>query len=139
MKTQSSFPFRCLVGITPLYGTNGTVTELTPGQSHIWFVSGIDVYGNASPLGVVYAIVTNPVPVSPLVSGGTPLANGNFQFTVQEPGSVLQTVLIQANTDLANPAGWVQIGSVLPASGVFTFTDTNAAQYPARFYRIIAP
>jgi hypothetical protein len=25
------------------------------------------------------------------------------------------------------------------AANPFTFTDTNAAQYPARFYRIVAP
>jgi hypothetical protein len=51
----------------------------------------------------------------------------------------LQTVLIQASTNPADPNSWLQIGSVLPSSNPFTFTDTNAWQYPMRFYRIAAP
>jgi hypothetical protein len=125
--------------VTNITGTSATITGLTPGRSHIWFVSGVDAAGTASPLTFVYVTVVNPVPVAPVLSGGAALANGNFQFSVQERGSVVQTVLIQANTNLTDPGGWVQVGSVLPAAGLFTFTDTNAAAYPARFYRILAP
>jgi len=125
--------------VAGIMGTNGTITELTPGGSHIWFVSGVDSAGNASPLTFVYVVVTNPVPVAPLVSGAGPLSNGGFQFTVQERGLAVQTVLVQANANPADPAGWVQIGSVLPGNSMFTFTDTNAAHYPARFYRLVAP
>ena len=39
----------------------------------------------------------------------------------------------------ADPGAWAQIGSVLPASNPFTFTDTNAAQFPMRFYRVLNP
>jgi hypothetical protein len=87
----------------------------------------------------VYLVVTNPVPVAPLLSGAARLSNGNFQFTVQERGPVVQTVVIQANTNPADPAGWVQLGSSLPAGSVFTFTDTNATQFKKRFYRALAP
>ncbi len=125
--------------VTNITGTNGTITGLTPGHSHIWFVSGVDAAGNSSPLTYVYVTVTNPVPAKALVSPAGPVANGNFQFTVQQPGPVVQTVLIEANPNPADPAGWVQIGSLLPGSSSFTFTDTNAAQFPARFYRVIAP
>jgi hypothetical protein len=65
--------------------------------------------------------------------------SGGFQFTISEGGSVLQTVLIEASTNPADPNSWGQIGSVLPTSNPFTFIDTNASQYPARFYRILAP
>ena len=125
--------------VANISGTHGTVTGLTPGRSHLWFVSGVDSAGNASPLTFVYVVVTNPVPMAPQVGAGGPLPNGNFQFTVQESGPVVQTVIIQANADPTNPAGWVQIGSLLPGGGSFTFTDTNAALYPARFYRVLAP
>jgi len=125
--------------VAGISGTNSTVTGLTPGGSHVWFVSGVDAAGNASPLTFVYVVVTNPVPVGPLVSGAGPLSDGSFQFTVQERGLAVQTVLVQANANPADPAGWVQIGSVLPGSSMFTFTDTNAAHYPARFYRLVAP
>ncbi len=124
---------------TNLTGTSGTITGLTPGRSHLWFVSGVDTAGNASPLALVYVVVTNPVPVSPRLSNTGPSANGAVQFAVTEGGSILQTVLVQATTNPANPASWVQIGSILPTASPITFTDTNAAQYPARFYRLQAP
>jgi hypothetical protein len=31
----------------------------------------------------------------------------------------------------------MQIGSVLPTANPFTFTDTNAALFPERFYRAL--
>jgi hypothetical protein len=124
--------------VTNISGTNGTISGLTPGRSHIWFVSGVDAEGNSSPLGSVYVIVTNPAPVAPLASGGGLLSNGNFQFMVQQGGPAVQALLIQASTNLTDPAAWVQIGSVLPSSGQFSFTDTNAARYSARYYRILA-
>jgi len=125
--------------VTNITGTSGTITGLTPGRSHIWFVSGVDSAGNASPISFVYVVVTNPVPVSPRLSSAAPSTSGGFQFTASEGGSVLQTVLIQATTNLADPSSWVQIGSVLPGSNPFTYTDTNAAQYQMRFYRVVAP
>ena len=73
------------------------------------------------------------------LSSAAPSASGGFQFTVSEGGNRLQTVLIQATTNLADPNSWVQIGSLLPTTNPFNFTDTNAAQYPMRFYRIVAP
>jgi hypothetical protein len=125
--------------VTNIPGTNGMVTGLAPGQSHTWFVSGVDAYGNASPFLSASVLATNPVPVSPSLAGVAPSTNGGFQITASEGGSVLQTVLIQAATDLADPNSWVQIGSILPGSNPFTFTDTNTAPYPMRFYRILAP
>jgi hypothetical protein len=118
--------------------TSATVTGQTPGAVHLWIVQGTDTQGLTS-ANFAFLFVTNPIPVAPLMSSGGPGSNGNFQFTVQEQGSVVQTIWVQANTSLVNPAGWVQIGSTLPGSSIFTFTDTNAAQYPTRFYRTVAP
>jgi hypothetical protein len=132
-------PVANVPAVSNLTSTAGTVTGLTPGSSHLWFVSGVDAEGNASPLGSVYVVVTNPVAAAPLLTAGGASANGNFQFTVQELGGAPQTVYIQANADLTNPNGWVQIGSVLPGSTSFTFTDTNSALYTTRFYRVVAP
>jgi len=101
-------------------------------------VSGVDAAGNSSPLTYVYVVVTNPVPVPPVLSSATLSPNGSFQFTVSE-GSIRQTVIIQATTTPVDPNSWVQISSVLPTSNPFTFTDPNAAQYPMRFYRLVAP
>ena len=130
----SNFPR--LTGIT---GTNGTITGLTPGSSHLWFVSGVDAYGYASSSVFPYVVVVNPVPVSPQLSIAPPSIGGSFSFTASEGGTALQTVIIQASTNPADPNSWVQIGSLLPATNPFTFTDTNAAQFSSRFYRVIAP
>jgi len=123
--------------VTNITGTNGTITGLTPGRSHIWFVAGVDAAGNASALTYVYVIVTNAIPSPPVLSGATLSPNAGLRFTVSQ-GSSLQTVLIQATTTPANSNSWVQIGSVLPTSNPFTFTDPDAAQYQMRFYRLVA-
>jgi hypothetical protein len=133
-------PAQNIPTVTNLTGTNGTVTGLTPGKSHIWFISGVDAAGNASPITFYYVVVANPVPAaaklgSAVVSAGS----GGFQFSASEGSSTLQTVLIQATTNPADPASWVQIGSVFPSANPFTFIDTNSSQYPNRFYRVVSP
>jgi len=126
-----------------IYGTGNTNTTLTitglvPGSSHQWGVRAFDGQGYHSAFNYGFTVV-NPVPVAPHFTGAMSTTAGGFQLTVSEGGSVLQTVLIQATTNPADPNSWVQIGSVLPSSNPFTFIDTNADQYPARFYRILAP
>ena len=125
------------------YGTNFTstaarITGLTPGTYEEWSVRVYDAGGNVSGFAPgIYAV--NPVPAAARLGSGAPAANGGFQLTASEGGSVLQSVLIQATTNPADPGSWVQIGSLLPTTNPFTFTDTNAAQYPMRFYRLVAP
>jgi hypothetical protein len=124
------------------YGANYTntavtITGLTPGTYEEWTVRSYDAAGNVSGFGGgVYAV--NPVPAAATVSVVGPVAGG-FQLTVTEGGNTLQTVLIQATTNLADPGSWVQIGSVFPTASPFSFIDTNAALYPVQFYRVVAP
>jgi len=127
------------IGIAGITGNSITVTGLSAGTSILWGVTAIDTAGNTSPYTYLPSLVTNPVPAVPTVIGLVPLPNGSIQITVKETGTVLQTVLIEANTNPANAAGWTQIGSVLPSTSTFTFTDTDAPGYPTRFYRVIAP
>ncbi|MDB6065557.1 MAG: hypothetical protein JWR26_1765 [Pedosphaera sp.] len=123
---------------TNFTGTTATITGLVPGSMHEWGVRAYDAQGYAS--GFDYGpTVSNPVPTPATLSTGVTMANGGFQFTASEGGFVLQTVLIQATANPADPNSWVQIGSLLPTANPFTFTDTNAAQFPNRFYRIVAP
>jgi hypothetical protein len=127
------------IGIASISGTTLTVTGLSAGTSILWGVTAIDTAGNTSAYTYLPSLITNPVPAVPLVNGIVPLPGGGIQITVKETGSALQTVLIEANTNPANSAGWTQIGSVFPSGSTFTFTDTNATLYPTRFYRVIAP
>lgn len=127
------------IGIASISGTTITVTGLSPGTSVLWGVTALDTAGNTSAYIYLPSLVTNPVPATPVVNGIVPLPNGGLQLTVRETGTILQTVLIEANTNPANSAGWTQIGSVLPSTSTFTFTDVDAPLYPTRFYRVIAP
>ena len=128
-----------------------TITGLVPGSSHEWGVRAYDAEGYYS--GFDYGpTVVNPIPAPPVLTiapslDAQPLTGGgvssppvgSFDLTVSAGNSGLQTFLIQASTNPADPASWLQIGSVFPASNPFTFTDTDAAQYPMRLYRICAP
>jgi chitinase len=122
---------------TGITGTTGTVTGLTPNTAAYWTVEAFDGQGYAAYSTFNLVAATNPVAVPPQLNGGVQLADGNFQFSATERGSAVQTVLIQASANLADPNSWVQIGSVYPGTNALTFTDTNAFQFPARFYRMV--
>jgi hypothetical protein len=50
------------------------------------------------------------------------------------------TLQIQALSDLSAASGWQIIGAGTTAiDGSFQFLDTNAANYPIRFYRGVTP
>jgi hypothetical protein len=121
---------------TGITDTNFTITGLTPGSVHEWGVRAHDALGYAS--GFDYGpTVQNPIPTPALLSAITPTAAGGMQLNVQS--SVIQTTLIQATTNLADPTAWTTIGSIYPSSATFTFTDTNANQFDIRFYRVVSP
>jgi hypothetical protein len=126
--------------LTNITGTSATITGLPPGLSNIWYVSAVDAQGYGSGLvGTNYVVVVNPVPTPPQLSGAVSASDGTFQFTGTFGSSGPQTVLIQATTDPTDPNSWVQIGSLTPTASPFSFTDTNAGQFPVRYYRVIAP
>jgi hypothetical protein len=120
---------------TNFTGTTATITGLTPGTYEEWTVRAYDAGGNVSGFASgIYA--DNPLPAPAALSSLTQLGSGGFQFAVQA-GSV-RTTLVQATTNLADPLSWVTIATN-PPSSAFTFTDTNASQFPTRFYRVVSP
>jgi hypothetical protein len=124
-----------VVGLT---GTNGTVSGLTPGQSHTWYIAGVDAQGyvSAAPY-FAYIVATNSVPARASLSGGSPAAGGGFQFSIQ-PGT-MQTTLIQATTNPADPLSWTTIFTNPIGGGPLNYTDAAAGLFPARFYRVVSP
>jgi hypothetical protein len=122
----------------PTNTTSGTVTGLAPGSGAFWVVQAVDAQGYSSAATYQILGITTPVPSAAQMTVGAQASKGTFQFNATEGGTVLQTVLIQATTNPADPNSWQQIGSVFPSANPFTFTDTNAGQYPLRFYRIVA-
>ena len=121
---------------TGITDTTLTITGLVPGSMHEWGVRAHDASGFPSDFDYGPTVV-NPVPTPALLSGVVSSASGGFQLIVQ--AGAVQTLLIQASTNPADPNSWVRIGSLLPTANSFTFTDTNAVRYPMRFYRIVAP
>ena len=122
-----------------IYATTFTVTGLTPGTALLWGVCAVDSLGNVSANNYLPSLVINPVPKPAALAAvpAPPATAGGFQFTVQ--ASAVQTTLVQATTNLADPASWVAIATNPPGSSAFNFTDTNAVRYPARYYRIDTP
>jgi hypothetical protein len=118
-------------------GTSITITGLAPGTAFLWGVSARDTAGNISSYDYLPSLVINPVPVPATLSNLASAGSGGFQFAVQV--GAIRTTLIQATTNLADPASWVTIATNPPSSGTFNFTDPNASQFPMRYYRVLSP
>jgi hypothetical protein len=123
-----------------LTGTNATITGLTPGSTHTWYISGVDAQGFYSPLTYVSATWVNPIPKPSGLSGNGFSASGAFQFTINPATvGVSQTTLVQATTNLQAPTSWITIYTNPVAAEAISFTDPAAASFPSRFYRVVNP
>jgi fibronectin-binding autotransporter adhesin len=83
---------------------------------------------------IVLTLVSPPPSIQSFVS----LPDGTKQITgTGEPGWF---ALFEATENLAPPISWELLDVQIPdSSGLVTFRDTDATNYPARFYRITAP
>ena len=73
--------------------------------------------------------------IVPIIASIRPLTSQHILLGCLGPAGT--TFRIQGATDLQT---WVTLGSQTASSnGTFTFEDTTAPAYPARFYRLIAP
>jgi hypothetical protein len=67
-----------------------------------------------------------------LLNPGGPLTNGSFQLQV---GSVAgQSYVFQSTTDLVH---WVSLSTNVAPSNIVIYLDTDASNFPARFYRAV--
>jgi hypothetical protein len=57
------------------------------------------------------------------------------QFGFTFTGSSNQVIVVEACTDLANPA-WQPVQTNALTGGSFYFTDPQWTNYPSRFYRV---
>jgi N-acetylneuraminic acid mutarotase len=108
-----------------------TATLLPGGQVMVVGGYGLTVGNTAELYGVVVPaiLLTNP----------TILADGSFEFGFASAAGSGHTVL--ATEDLATPfTGWSVLGSATEISpGKFQFTDSEAPNYPRRFYVVSTP
>jgi sugar lactone lactonase YvrE len=76
--------------------------------------------------------------VSPPQISAMPNAHGSVTLNLLTAPNLSSEVL--AVTNLAPPVAWQALGSNVPGTnGFWQFTDTNAGQYPVRFYRASTP
>ena len=94
-----------------------------------------------SPYGsVTSSVVALTVLVPPSVSGMVPNSDGAGSVSICLAGGANEIYLVQAATNLTPPVIWQTISTnTAGADGTWQFTDTNAPNYPDRFYRISTP
>jgi Fibronectin type III domain len=117
----------------PVYGsTNLTINGLTSGQTYYFAATSFDSNYNQSAYTPEISLIAGSV--APTATGGVlsalaKLPAGQFGFALS--GSTGAKYIVQASTDLVH---WVALQTnVAP----FNFVDSNAAQFPRRFYRTL--
>ncbi|MDE3067510.1 MAG: hypothetical protein KGJ60_08160 [Verrucomicrobiota bacterium] len=102
------------------------VPGIFPYQCNIHYLYGMTGVVNVVGAPLSSAVLTNAV-----------WTNGGFVFTALTTPN--QTNIVQATTNLAVASNWVSLETNVPAGDVLRFTDTNASQFPGRFYRVVEP
>jgi hypothetical protein len=125
------------LGVANIQGTSITITGISPGTAFLWGVSALDTAGNTSAYTYLPSLVVNPVPQSASLATVGPSTSGGFKFNVQTAQA--QTTWVQATTNLADPSSWTTIATNPPTSSTYIFTDPQAGQFPARYYRVVTP
>jgi plastocyanin len=111
------------------------------GCQHTFSTAGTFAYICATPghagLGMTGLVQVLAAPRLPaLLTNLARLPDGKVQFTVKT--SANRTNIIQASSNLVTSI-WEPIGSVVPGTNSFVFTDTNSTGFSLRFYRVVEP
>ena len=115
--------------------TSVTIPGLSEGTTYFFAVTAHDILGLESDYSTEASYtVPGALPRSVLLPSLQLTILLNRQVVLDVTGQVGHTYEIQASPNLTS---WTVIGAVtVGASGSVQFTDTNAANYPARFYRV---
>lgn len=91
---------------------------------------------DAAPATVRITVIDAPS-AAPVITGVVKPPGGSLTLTAVGMPGVAYTVLARTNLFLG---GWEPVGAVTSApSGVMTWTDPNATNYPSQFYRLCQP
>ena len=111
--------------------TNVTINGLTSGQTYYFAAASFDSNYNQSTLSSAISLTAGAVAQATggVLNALTGLPVGQFGFAFS--GSSGAKYIVQASTDLIH---WAALQT---NSGSFNFVDSNAAQFPRRFYRTV--
>ncbi|MFO1511338.1 MAG: hypothetical protein U1F83_00225 [Verrucomicrobiota bacterium] len=116
---------------SPITGANNedlTLANVALGDSGSYFLTAHDD-DNSGMSDIVSLTVIIPA-LAATLSSPAYTANNQFQFTVT--GSAGSNYVVQVATNLSPPTTWV---SLFTNAAPFTFVDSNAQNFPQRFYR----
>ncbi|MEK7781902.1 MAG: hypothetical protein AAB370_10430 [Verrucomicrobiota bacterium] len=116
---------------------SGVITNTLPGNYVLSYL-GLNPFGGLSAPLTRTVIVTAP-PAPSFLTGMLALGNGARQFNFTNATPTSFTVLASTNVSLPT-SNWTVIGAATPISpGVYQFTDTQATNFPQRFYQVRSP
>ena len=108
------------------------VTNFPPG----WALA--TVFANGIPSAGSFLLV-GPKPSLVILTNPIRLLDATFRFTFTNTPGALFTVLAATNPALSL-SNWIDLGAPSEVSdGQFQFTDSQAAHYPERLYRVRSP
>jgi hypothetical protein len=115
--------------------STGTILRFTPDGASSVFASGL-----SSPTSIAIYPGLNVWSATPIkLSKSTVLPSGALQFSLVENLGLSFTVLASTNAS-SSMAGWSVVGGATEAAPTqYQFTDTQATNYPQRFYRVRSP
>lgn len=135
--TNASFAFHTVTGTgaDPVCGPGSVPVSC----SHTFTQPGTfpyvcTVFGHAA-AGMTGVVIVVQAPITPAtLSSPMRLPDGPFAFTVTT--SANRTNVVETSTNFSN---WIAIGTNVPTSNSFNFTDTNGGSFSRRFYRVSQP
>jgi uncharacterized repeat protein (TIGR03803 family) len=128
---ESGGNFMVLHNFTASPDGDRPVTRLVRGSDGAWY--GVTQFGGNANLGTAFKIFP-PVTIDSIAPAGASML---LSFSEAAVG---QSYQVQATTNLTVSNAWTVIGSnTAAADGTFQFSDTNAFQFPQRYYRSAQP
>jgi len=118
-------------GQEPAFGNQTYTFTAGPAEGRYWVEAEVSWPDGRRAFATNSVMVSTKAP--PELSGSRRLAGGGFSFLLT--GAPLATYVIQVSTNLAN---WNPVATnAVPPSGLLSITDSNAAAFPARYYRAL--
>ena len=133
-----------LVGVEyngQIYTSSGITSNLTPGTTYHYQLLGINSAGTTLGADISFTTAVAAQPAAFTLKGAIQLAGGAFQLTFTNLSGLGFTVF--TSTNVAAPLNtWSNLGPAVesPASsGQYQFTDPQATNKAAQFYRVRSP